>query len=75
MQEPTSARRHSALGASAACPQTSLWAPGAAPPHLSSEQEPEEAEVTMSMKKLNFYIKKSAGSGSLRGFYQRLKKN
>uniref|UniRef100_A0A8C3VQK2 Ig-like domain-containing protein n=1 Tax=Catagonus wagneri TaxID=51154 RepID=A0A8C3VQK2_9CETA len=29
-------------------------APGSAPPHFSSEQEPEKAEVTMSMKKSNF---------------------
>ena len=30
------------------------WAPGVAPPHLSSEQGPEKAEVMMSMKKLKF---------------------
>ena len=30
------------------------WAPGVAPPHLSSEQGPEKADVTISMKKLNF---------------------
>lgn len=45
---------HSALEAPAACPQTSLWAPAVAPPHLSSEQGPEKAEVMMSMKKLKF---------------------
>ena len=44
---------HSALEAPAVCPQTSLWAPGVAP-HLSSGQGPEKAEVTISMKKLNF---------------------
>ncbi|KAF4008111.1 hypothetical protein G4228_019730, partial [Cervus hanglu yarkandensis] len=45
---------HSALEAPAVCPQTSLWAPGAAPLHLFSMQGPEKAEVTISMKKLNF---------------------
>ena len=45
---------HSALEAPAVCPQTSLWAPGVAPLHLSSGQGPEKAEVTISMKKLNF---------------------
>ena len=45
---------HSALEAPAVCPQTSLWAPGVAPPHLSSGQGPEKADVTISMKKLNF---------------------
>ena len=45
---------HSALEAPAVCPQTSLWAPGVAPPHLSSEQGPQKAEVMMSMKKLKF---------------------
>ena len=45
---------HSALEAPAVCPQTSLWAPGIAPLHLSSGQGPEKAEVTISMKKLNF---------------------
>uniref|UniRef100_A0AAA9TR52 Ig-like domain-containing protein n=1 Tax=Bos taurus TaxID=9913 RepID=A0AAA9TR52_BOVIN len=45
---------HSALEAPAVCPQTSLWAPAVAPPHLSSEQRPEIAEVMMSMKKLQF---------------------
>ena len=34
---------HSALEAPAVCPQTSLWAPAVAPPHLSSEQGPEIA--------------------------------
>jgi hypothetical protein len=47
-------RGHSALEAPAVCPQTSLWAPAVAPPHLSSEQGPEIAEVMMSMKKLKF---------------------
>lgn len=45
---------HSALEAPAVCPQTSLWAPAVAPPHLSSEQGPEIAEFMMSMKKLKF---------------------
>ena len=45
---------HSALEASAVCPQTSLWAPGVAPLHLSLGQGPEKAEVMISMKKLNF---------------------
>ena len=45
---------YSALEAPAVCPQTSLCAPGAAPFHLFSEQGPEKAEVTVSMKKLNF---------------------
>ena len=45
---------HSALEAPAVCPQTSLWALGVAPLHLSSGQGPEKAEVTISMKKLNF---------------------
>ena len=45
---------HSALEAPAACPQTSLWAPGATPPQLPSEKGPEKAEVMMSMKKLKF---------------------
>ena len=51
MQEPTSGQGHNALEAPAVCPQTSLWAPGVAPPHLSSELGPEKAEVMMSMKK------------------------
>ena len=45
---------HSALEAPVVCPQTSLWAPAVAPPHLSSEQGPEKAEVMMSMKKFKF---------------------
>ena len=45
---------HSALEAPAVCPQTSLWAPAVAPPHLSSEQGSEIADVMMSMKKLKF---------------------
>ena len=45
---------HSALEAPAVCPQTSLWALAVTPPHLSSEQRPEIAEVMMSMKKLKF---------------------
>ena len=45
---------HTALEAPAACPQSSLWAPAVAPPHLSSEQGPEIAEFMMSMKKLKF---------------------
>ena len=45
---------HSALEAPVVCPQTSLWAPAVAPPHLSSEQGPEIAEVMMCMKKLKF---------------------
>ena len=57
MQEPTSVQRHSALVAPAVCPQTSLWAPGVAPPHLYSEQGPEIAEFMMSMK-IEFLIKK-----------------
>ena len=57
MQEPTSVQRHSALVAPAVCPQTSLWAPAVAPPHLSSEQGPEIAEFMMSMK-IEFLIKK-----------------
>ena len=40
--------RHSALEALAVHPQTSLWAPAVAPPHLSSEQGPERAEVMIS---------------------------
>ena len=54
MQEPTSVQKHSALEAPAVRPQTSLWAPGVGPPHLSSEQGPEKAEVMMSMKKWKF---------------------
>uniref|UniRef100_A0A4W2EPZ9 Ig-like domain-containing protein n=2 Tax=Bos TaxID=9903 RepID=A0A4W2EPZ9_BOBOX len=45
---------HSALEAPAVCPQTSLWATGVTLPHLSSGQGPEKAEVTISIKKLNF---------------------
>ena len=45
---------HSALEAPAVCPQTSLWAPAVTPPHLSSEQGSEIADVMMSMKKLKF---------------------
>ena len=45
---------HSALETPAVCLQTSLWASVVAPPHLSSEQGPEIAEVMMCMKKLKF---------------------
>ena len=45
---------HSALEAPVVCPQTSLWAPVVTPPHLSSEQGSEIADVMMSMKKLKF---------------------
>ena len=51
---------HSALEAPAVCPQTSLWALGVAPLHLSSEQGPERAEVMMSMKKTEVLIKKKS---------------